>query len=361
MRAGIIKSAGEAKPQLKKAPSRLVEYAPEHFNLLSRAAAKTAMSASLTHRPFVDYYYTTSQWCRLYLFLGDDGEVAGTLGADRMRFEYLAEPLTLSFGSNFFAFQQGAGGLLFMRWMMTDRYCAAFGGSPDTHVIIRNQGWTYYGGVKIFFLNRSYKTLGGDPLWRAGLKWGARALARPKSLKECAERMPADVRARLCVREETACSEEMLPRRSPFSLRFAPTTAYLNWRYSTGLSFVRYRVFRIMAGGESVGYVIINESPDRLIVAQCDAGDAATLACGVMLALVEVSQDDTQPREVLLTSSHPAMQRIYSDCGFRAERERPFAIGSRRGGAPIAPDTSEWLINYDWTDNGLRPPFMDQR
>lgn len=74
----------------------------------------------------------------------------------------------------------------------------------------------------------------------------------------------------------------MLPGHSPFTFRFAPRVEYLNWRYNLSLSFVRYRLFRILAGARSIGYII------------------------------------------------------------------------------LASGTSNWLINYDWSDNGFQAPFLDQ-
>jgi hypothetical protein len=144
-------------------------------------------------------------------------------------------------------------------------------------------------------------------------------------------------------------------------LRFAPDANYLAWRYSTQLPFVRYRLFRVLDRGRSAGYVILNESPERVIVSQCDGEDAETLAWGVVLSLLNAGQADRQPRTVMLTCCHPTMQEIYRSFGFKADSTHPFALGSlRRSIAPPAgSNTSNWLINYDWGDNGLMELWTD--
>ena len=85
---------------------RIVEYTPDRFESLRRAAEQMSPTISLRHRPFVDYYYTTRDWCKLYLFLSDDESVAATLGWERMRFEYEGRELILSIGSSFWSLQK---------------------------------------------------------------------------------------------------------------------------------------------------------------------------------------------------------------------------------------------------------------
>jgi hypothetical protein len=338
----------------------LVVYRPEHFELLRRAVAGAGPDCTLGHRPFVDYYYATRDWCKLYLFLDDAGTVAGTVGLEQLHFEHTGRDFPLGFPSNYYAFQHGAGGHLFLHWMKSCRTALVFGGSEDTHRILRQQQWTYYAGVKVFLLNRAYPSFPGEARWKTAAKW-ARGLFRPR-LTSYARSVPAGMASTLTVQEERTFTDDLLPHSSPFAFRFAPTREYLAWRYDTGLSFVRYRLFRILSRGASAGYVILNEFPDRLLVAQCDAEEPATLAWGVVLSIVAASREDRRAREVMLTCSHPAMQEIYQRFGFRAARqERPFVLGSLRHRAELPPpDTSAWLINFDWGDNGLRVPFLDQ-
>src|SRR5689334_15206897 len=129
---------------------RLIEYKSEYFEQLRPFAERIRRGHSLGHRPFVDYYYTTSPWCRLYLFLGNDDTVLGTIGVDQLRFEWDRSEMRVAFGNNYFVFQSGIGGVLFMRWLQTCPYAAVFGGSADTHRIIQNQKWTYFKGVKTY-------------------------------------------------------------------------------------------------------------------------------------------------------------------------------------------------------------------
>ncbi len=110
-----------------------------------------------------------------------------------------------------------------------------------------------------------------------------------------------------------------------------------------------------------VGYVVINEKPDCLDVAQCDGTDPVTPACGVMTSIVEVGRQDRKPRAAVLTSSHSAMQELYREFGFRdAMSGRRFAVGGYKCVVTLKPDTSDRLINHDWGDIELRSPILDQ-
>jgi hypothetical protein len=314
----------------------------------------------LCHLPFVDYYYSGNPWCKLYLLTAEGGSTAGVIGIDQMRFAAGEKVHTLGFATNYHAAQQGAGGLLYLHWMKTAAFGLVFGGSEDTHKILRQQGWAYFWGVKTFVLNRPYHIMPGDPLWR---RWAKRILAGvPHTpLAARARRIPPEIHERITVEEEQQFTDDMLPQTSPFAFKFAPTLEYANWRYNTGLSFVRYRLFRIRTGGRTCGYVVLNDAPGKVIVAQCDGEEPAALAYGVLLSLVRATAKDGRAREVMLTCSHPEMQRVYQQFGFRARGpDRPFVVGSRRGPVDLPADTSQWLVNFDWGDNGLRPPFLDQ-
>lgn len=341
---------------------RLVEYKPEHFDLVRRAAERMG-AQSLRHRPFVDHYYATREGCRLYMALDDDGEISATVGVDQMRFEYESRPLLMGFGTNFHSLQPGSGGYLFMQWIKSCEVGMVFGGTADTHRILTQQKWTYFQGVKTYFLNPRYAVEPGEPAWRIVAKWGLRNFARKTDIGRRAPEISREAESNVFVQEESDYSENLLPRCSPFTFRFAPTLDYLRWRYDTRLSFVRYRLFCILEAGNPAGYVILNDAPERLIVAQCDANSPTTLAYGVLLSLAEVFREARRPREVLLTACHPQMQALYRRHGFvtRDRWDRPFALGLRRSKIEMSPDTSNWLINYDWGDNGLRAPFLDQR
>ncbi len=338
---------------------RLVAYRPEHWEALAAAAGRFGKNSALAHRPFVDYYYTTQPWSRLYLLEGEGGEIEGTLGIDAMRFEADGRELRLGFGNNFNALKPGAGGYLFLQWMKTAGAGIVFGGSAQTHKITRSRNWSYAPDVPTYVLNPDYAASPEDPAWRVAAKTVLRRVRRQR-LGRLAKRVPAGVREAVSVHEEHDYTADLVPERSPFSFRFAPPLDYLSWRYATRLRFVRYRLFRILRRGTTAGYVVIQDSPRRLIVSHCDGSDAETLAHGVLLALLSVGENDKPPRSVLLCSLHPAMRCVFEAFGFTRAGARPLAIGTLKGGLEFPPDAERFLVNLDWGDNGLRLPFLEQ-
>jgi hypothetical protein len=338
---------------------RLVEYRPEHWEALAAAAPRFGKNSALAHRPFVDYYYATRPWSRLYLLEGETGEIEGTLGIDEMRFDAAGRELRLGFGNNFNALKQGAGGYLFLKWMKSAGAGIVFGGSAQTHQITRSRNWSYAPDVPTYVLNPDYTASSDDPAWRVAAKAVVRRVRR-RRLGRFASRVAAGVREAVTVLEEHDYTADLIPEPSPFSFRFAPPLDYLSWRYDTRLRFVCYRLFRILRRGRAAGYVVIQDSPQRLIVSHCDGSDAETLAQGVLLALLRVGENDPSPRSVLLTSLHQAMRPVYEAFGFALAGTRPLAIGTLKGGLEFPPDASSFLVNLDWGDNGLRSPFLDQ-
>jgi len=340
---------------------RLVEYTPDRFESLRRAAEQMSPTLSLRHRPFVDYYYTTRDWCKLYLFLSDDESVAATIGWERMRFEYEGRELILGFGSSNWSLRKGAGGFLFRRWLQDCPIGLIFGGTAYAHQILKNQKWTYFEGVRPFYLNDTLSFRPDEPRWRVAAKRLRHWLRTRTNLVALGERLARGPGANVSVREEHAYTEDLFPRTSPFTFRFAPDLDHLAWRYALNLSFVRYRLFRIVARRVSTGYVILNETPSRLMVAQCDADDPTTLVHGILLSLAEASRSDEQPRGIFLTLCHRGMQASFQSFGFRRARvDREFVMGKLQGDVGLSSDTSNWLVNYDWGDNGLRVPFLDE-
>jgi hypothetical protein len=315
---------------------------------------------SLAHQPFVDYYYATGDWCKLYLFLGSADTVLGTLGVEQMRFEAGSRALTLSIGSNYHSVQPGAGGFLFMQWLKSNPIGVVIGGSTDTHRIVSRLGWSYFRGVKTLVIKAAYTPYDGEARWRHVAKRMLRHWPRP-GIRKCASMFRAEVKAGVSVQEEHEYDKSLLPQSSPFAFRFAPSLEYLMWRYNMDLSFVRYRLYRILDRRSTAGYVIISDSPDRVAVAQCDAGDPVILASGVLLSILEVTRNDEKAREVLLASSHLGMVRTYSRAGFHVSKaDRPFVLGSLQQKIDLSRDTSNWLVNVGWGDNDLVPPFLDQ-
>jgi hypothetical protein len=337
----------------------IVEYKPEYFGALSEFVTKLGNTLGMAHRPFVDYYYGTKDWCKLYLYVGDDGNVMGTYGLERMLFEYDHRELTIGFGGNFYSIQPGVGGLLFLYGHNVCPIGLVFGGSTSTHRLIRSRQWTFYRGVQVYILNDEYPARAGEGVFLRAMKSVARRVARAR-LSKYESRIPQAILKQISVHEEKEYTRDLLTFDSPFFFRFAPTLDYLSWRYNTSLTFVRYRLFRILHRGRTAGYTVINEGTAKMIVAHCDGVDAEVLAYGIIRSILAVAREDHYPRCAILSSCHPQMQNIFQRLGFVAEpAERPFCMGTLKGPVNITPDTSSWLVNYDWGDNGLRPPFLD--
>lgn len=332
---------------------KIVEYTQDSFDSLHRAAAGRRVPG-LEYRPFLDHYYNTVPWCRLYMTVGKDGSVEGTIGVECLRFEYESKEMILGLATNFHAFRPGMGGYLYMKWMKSCPGAIEFGGTEDAHRVIRSTGnWIYFPSVQQFVLNHPFQDYPGDSWWRRTAKKMARR-AQGRTVHHYARRIPSAAISDLSVREEESCPQDILPLRSPFRFRLAPTVEYLRWRYNTHLPFIRYRLFRIVRSGLSAGYVILSDSPRRIIVAQCDAEDPSVLAYGVLLSVLETTRIDRRPRTVLLTCSHPEMQRIYTQFGFKFRGERmKLAVVGPPSSAPISPDITNWLVNFDWGDLGL--------
>jgi hypothetical protein len=350
-------------PAEKAVSVPIVEYTPDRFGDLREMVARIPGPLNLAHRPFVDYYYTTHDCCKLYLYYSESGKIIGTLGRELAPFIHNSREITVRIGTNWYSLQRGVGGELYQYSARAnpDSIGLMFGGSRNTLDILHHHNWTFMPGIQAFFLNNPYTIYPSDPWWRRASKSFLRGWTR-KRISSFDSRLPASVRAEITVREEHQYSDDLLPSCSPFTFRLAPAAEYLSWRYCLSLSFIHYRLFRIMVRGESSGYVILSDSPRQIIVAQCDANDPSALAYGVLLSVFEVGRSDSEPRKVFLTSSHPQMQTIFRKFGFHRQRgyEQPFAFRTPPAGLDPARDTSNWLINFDWGDNGLRPPFPDQ-
>ena len=345
----------------------LIEYTRGDFGRLSEAVGRVIRTRqfhpALDHRPFVDYYYTDQPWSKLYLFASAHGQVNAVIGVERLRFLAGSSEVEVAFGTNLFSLEPALGGQMYLRWMVSAPVGMVFGGSEDTHALVRSQGWTYYPGVQPLRLNPAFGPIEGEPGWRRLMRRVLQrrryGLRRPLTTygRAIADRIPLTLE----INPEDRLSEDMIPLRSPFAFRFAPTAEYLRWRYATDLPFVRYRLFRLLLRGANAGYVILQVSPRRVVVSHCDGTDPSTLAWGVLLCILEVGRSDLTPREAMLASSHPDMQAIFRSFGFRpTARELPLAMGSLRGSIELPTDTSDWLVNFDWGDNGLRHPFLDE-
>jgi len=296
--------------------------------LLESFAQKLGTHHSLRYPQFVDYYYARSPWCELLTATGDSGEVAGVLGVERMEFAAGDRRMTLGFGSNFAAFESGAGGLLMLHWLKSCDFGLVFGGSADTHRILRQQNWTWYPSIRVLRINRKYEFRPDAAWWKRLAGAILRSILPGTDLAERIRRVRADGAPGVTVTERQRFSPEMLPAETAFAFRFAPGVEYLNWRYNTELPFVRYRVFQIDMANDSGGYVVVNQQPRRLVVAQCDGEDPIVLAQGILATLETICREDPVRREVFLTSSHVDMVDAFRSLGFRhSKREYPFAVG----------------------------------
>src|SRR5579862_3602216 len=335
----------------------IIEYTPELFDQLQEMVVQVPRRMNLAHRPFVDYYYATRDCCKLYLFLSDSGRVLGTLGRELLAFQHESREITIRMGSNWFSLEPGIGGQLtkFSAQANPSSFGMMLMASRKALNVLRHYGWIPILGVRRYFLN-------GYTLYpRTRAAAAANSIIRQfigNRIASLTSRVPSDV----SVCEEHSYTPDLLPCRSPFVFRFAPSVEYLNWRYNLSLSFVRYRLFRILLTGTTVGYVIINESPQQIMVSQCDGEDAKALAYGILLSILQVGGNDQSPRMIFLSCSHGQMQPAFKQFGFRTwlRKDIPFAFRTLPPNFDASLNTSRWLVNYDWADNGLQAPFLDQ-
>jgi hypothetical protein len=347
----------------------IIEYTPGLFDELQGMVGRVPANMNLSHRPFVDYYYATRPWCKLYLYVSDSGKVVGTLGRELLGFEHQCEgeirEISIRIGSNWFSLHPGVGGELtkFSAAANPNSFGMTLVVSRKALTVLQHYGWVPVPGVRGYFLNGPCALYPGKAWWKRGTNATIRLLGG-KSISKFAGRIAADVRERLSVCEESSYSKDLLPRRSSFSFRFAPTVEYLDWRYNLSLTFVRYRLFRILGRGGTIGYVILNEAENHIMVAQCDGEDATALAYGILMAVVEAGSKDERPRTVFLSCCHAEMGRVFEQFGFRMKPwggELPFAFRKVPPQLDVsATGTAQWLVNYDWCDNGLQAPFLDQ-
>jgi hypothetical protein len=343
----------------------ILEYTPARFDDLQELVARVPGNMNLCHRPFVDYYYATQAWCKLYLYLSDSGKVLGTLGRELLRFEHQydsqTQEITIRIGSNWYSLQPGIGGQLtkFSAAANPNTFGMTLVVSPNALQVLGHYGWIPVTGVRGYYLNGPCSLYPGYS-WKRVANAFIRSAGKP--ISSFTSGIPADAKSRISVCEENSYSVDLLPRKSPFVFRFAPTVEYLSWRYNLALSFVRYRLFRIMSRSSTLGYVILNEAPNHIIVAQCDAESSEVLTHGILLAVLDVGANDRRPRTVFLSCCHREMRRLFEDFGFRTNPWRgdlPFAFREIPPRLNLSA-TGNWLVNYDWCDNGLQAPFLDQ-
>jgi len=326
---------------------------------LERIAAGLSAWHSLRFPDFVGHYYGGSDHCHLWVLHGDEGDIAGVIGVERMPFVTPAGRIALGFGSNFHAFQQGAGGLLFLHWSRQCGPAMQFGGSADARRLVTHQKWTVYPGIQSLQINQAVADAPGSAWWNRMARFILQHQPLKTRVGRRSEQMVERGGMKVAAIPEPSFSSDLIPTESEFVVRFAPDAEYLNWRYRPGLPFARYHIFRITVDGVSRGYVVLNEQRHRVLVAHCDLPDPWTLAQGIFAALSRLCRGRAASHGVLLTTSNPVVQAAFQAAGFRAKASsRPLSIGDRQRRAALPEDTSEWLISEDWGDNGQRAPFF---
>lgn len=335
---------------------RIEPYSSEHYPRLEAVVRASGLAQSLLHRDFVEWYYHSHEWCRLFLVFIDDETIGGVIGLEQLTMDIGGEELTVGAGSNLASFHPRAGAFLFLHWMRSCDLALVFGGSDDMHRILEGQRgrWTYFDGVRTYALNARFAPREGRQGWRRAAASALHAVGPYVHPAHAFEQLvTTGTIPRVAVEEVTAFTSDLLPTGpSPFALRLAPSLEYLQWRYNPTLPFLRYRVFRLGDGG---GYVVLNDRPNELLIAQADANDPRFLAGGILAAVAKVSADSDPRRKVVLTTAHQDMRAIFTAAGFApAPTGRRFALGQGKRRVDVAPDTAQWLVNYDWIDNGLR-------
>jgi hypothetical protein len=341
---------------------KIVEYQAGDHQTLQQVCEQLPPVHGLRYADFVDHYYAASTNCRLYLMRDDADRCIGCVGVEKMPFDTPSGRVTVGFGSNYHAFESGAGGILFLHWVRQCGLGLNFGGSPDAHKIIDHQKWTRYAGIETLHLNAAYAQSPGDAFWKRTAKTLLAASPLRTNIELRAAAVLSEARSRIEVIPESQATPDLLDFESPFDVRFAPDADYLNWRYATNLSFAKYHLLRIVADGTTAGYVVLNEQPNRVLIAHCDAASPEILAHGIIASLGTVCSGRLSGTGVVATTSHPVVKQTLLNFGFKPRRHsRGLAIGGLGKQPPFPEDTSNWLINEDWGDNGLRAPFLNQQ
>lgn len=336
-----------------------VRYNHSHFETLLSRRDHADFPATLQNQSFVDWYYDSGDHCQLHMFL-KKGELLGVVGIDTMTFMYDNQPMVVAVANNNVAFVPGIGGLQFLYWLKAAPYTLVFGGSNDTHAIMKKNGWHYFPAVPLWRANRRFQKEQNRVSLRAMAKWGLSVILPKTRLWQRKKQLIAQSGVALSVQEESHFHADMLPTASPFRFRLTPSLDYLQWRYQSQLSFINYRLFRVLVGAKTIGYVVLKDGSEQVMLSHCDGEDAVVLAYAVLLAMAEVSAGDHTPRELFLSSTHVDMQNVFRKHGFRNwSQTRPFVMGAFRSTVTMEDDMSQWLVNFDWNDNGLRCPFLN--
>lgn len=336
-------------------------YEKGNHQVLREIAPQLPPHHSLRYPEFVDYYYGTNERCKLSFFLDPERRVKGVIGWEKMKFLYKGEERDVSYGSNFVSFVKGTGAYALTHWMKSADVTIVYGGTPAVHRIYKkHRKWTEYFGMEVFRINRAFLVNPIEDAWRriakrivSRFRWKEDVAAR---IDDFFSRKPTSIE----VAEEQEYKEDIFPRQSSFELRFVPDIDHLSWRYDLHLPFTRYRLFRIVQDGETVGYVVINQGGGQVMVAHADAEGPEELAFGILKTFRKIFlEQGGRGLEFVLAAANPVMKNIFVTAGFKIIRPpRLFFAGNIKGDVPFDQETSGWLINIDWGDNGLRAPLL---
>jgi len=333
---------------------KIVEHAPEYADRLERALAQVDFEAPLLRSaPFVKHMFLSEADCRLYLLLGEDGDVIATLGSERVRARIADSTYDAAILSNSYSMRPGAFSFLYLQWMRSSEVGILFPGNALMRDMLqRQERWRAVPGLRTYWLNWEYPAVPGEARWKAAARPLARKLMRIDQ-EAFPDRIARRTAGELRVVEETRISEDMVQTGGKFGFRLDAGETHLNWRFSTELDYVSYRVFRLLRRERNVGYVVIGEWPNCLVVSHCDGRDPEELALGVILASSTLNRNDTRYRKVLLTSMHAVMQSVFLEFGFRTDgRDAPFAIAALGKRSLALEPGNDWLVNMDLGDSG---------
>jgi hypothetical protein len=330
---------------------RLIRYEPRFFEVLQSNATVPADSL-LRQRSIVDWYYTTSEYSSLTMVVDGRDQCLACLGSEVVPLQAGECRQKIGCLSGFYAFHPGYG---FYGFAAALRGCHAGlmqGGTEPALRFARRLKW-HFGEIPAYWLNVRYKATKKQGFRNAAKKVLNRFAPRTplKSLAASLEGRFREIR----ITEQDRYAADLLDFQSTFPFRFLPSLSHLTWRYPMNRSFVRYRWYKAFTGKGYLGYVILEDRPDRLIVAQADGTEPALLAAAIIKTFSAAATDQSDARETALLCANPVMQHVFESVGFRRveRRNRRFALGTMKGPMKVSVPQSEWLMNYDLADRGL--------
>ncbi len=338
---------------------RVVQYEPGLFGILESAQDLPTFSI-LRHRAFVDWYYGASEFCRLTMVVGEHENCLACLGSESMTLSAGDVCYRLGCLSSFYAFHPGFGFYGFSAGLQGFDAGLMLGGTQSALAFADRLRWNR-GSISAYCLNISYPEDPARPV-EAVCKRIVNALAARAPLRALPTRLPHELQT-IQVVEQASYEADLLKFRSCFAPRIEFSTAHLTWRYALDLPFVRYRLFRAFGADRYLGFIVLQDLPERVLVAHADGIEPGLLAAGIIHSISAVAESDEDRREVMLLSSQPLMEKAFVSVGFHRAPRRgmSFALGNLKGLGALPASTAEWLINYDLGTRGFRRPFMDEK